>query len=90
MALNIKDPTAERLAAEAARLTGETKTGAIRTALAERIDRLSTATAAGRRKGRLRRFLEEEAWPAVPRRVLGRRVTKTQRETILGYGKEGV
>ena len=89
MALNIKDPTAERLAAEAAKLTGETKTGAIRTALAERLDRLSTG-AAGRRKGGLRRFLEEEAWPAVPPRLLGRRTTKTEREAILGYGKEGV
>ena len=33
MALNIKDPETERLAAEVAALTGQTKTGAIRYAL---------------------------------------------------------
>ena len=33
MALNIKDPETERLAAEVAALTGNTKTGAIRYAL---------------------------------------------------------
>ncbi len=90
MALNLKDPTAERLAAEAAKLTGETKTGAIRTALAERIERLSLGKPAGGRKRRLRRFLEDEAWPAVPPKVLGRKITKREREAILGYGRAGV
>ena len=33
MALNIKDPETERLAAEVAALTGTTKTGAVRYAL---------------------------------------------------------
>ena len=33
MALNIKDPETERLAAEVAALTGQTKTGAVRYAL---------------------------------------------------------
>ncbi len=37
MGLNIKDPETERLAAEIATLTGESKTGAIRTALREMI-----------------------------------------------------
>ena len=90
MALNIKDPTAERLAGEVAKLAGETKTGAIRTALAERIDRLSRGATARRQKGRLRRFLEEEVWPTVPPRVFGRKITKKEREAILGYGRDGV
>jgi antitoxin VapB len=90
MALNIKDPTVERLATEAARMTGESKTGAIRTALQERVEKLSRRQAVGTRKGRLLRFLEEEAWPAVPKGVLGRRVSKREREAILGYGPEGV
>jgi antitoxin VapB len=90
MALNIKDPAVERLAEKAAKLTGETKTGAIRAALAERVDRLALRRAAGNRKTRLMRFLEEEVWPAVPARALGRRVSKKERESILGYGPEGV
>ena len=36
MALSIKDPEAERLAAEVAAMTGESKTRAIRVALEER------------------------------------------------------
>ena len=36
MALNIKDPETERLASEVAKLAGETKTQAVRTALTER------------------------------------------------------
>lgn len=90
MALNIKDPAVERLAEKAAKLTGETKTGAIRVALAERVERLSVRQPAGDRKARLLRFLEDEAWPSIPRGILGRRITRKQREAILGYGPEGV
>ena len=39
MSLNIKNEETCRLAAELARLTGETKTGAITTALRERLER---------------------------------------------------
>jgi hypothetical protein len=35
-------------------------------------------------------FLEKEVWPAVPKKLLGRPVTKKERETILGYGRDGV
>ena len=44
MALNIKDREAERLAAEVAALTGESKTRAIRVALQERKERLAFRT----------------------------------------------
>ena len=37
MALNINDPETERLAAEAAAFTGDSKTGAVRQALRELI-----------------------------------------------------
>ena len=40
MALNIKNPEVERLAAEASRLAGESKTESIRKALEERVARL--------------------------------------------------
>lgn len=39
MALSLKDPETDRLAREVARLTGESLTQAVRTALAERLDR---------------------------------------------------
>jgi hypothetical protein len=35
-------------------------------------------------------FLEQEVWPVVPRKVLGRRTTRKERETILGYDRSGV
>jgi len=89
MALNIKNPEAERLAAEVAELTGETKTGAVRTALAERRERLAARTLPRSRAGGLTRFLEHEAWPQIPAAELGRAVTREQREEILGYGPEG-
>jgi antitoxin VapB len=40
MALNLRNPEVERLAASLARLTGETKTEAVRAALADRLERL--------------------------------------------------
>jgi antitoxin VapB len=89
MALNIKDPETERLAAEVAALTGESKTRAIRQALAERKERLSYRVVRRDRQETLRRFLEQEVWPAVPRKVLGRRLTRKQEEGILGYGRSG-
>ncbi len=90
MSLNIKDPEAERLAAEVAALTDETKTRAVRVALQERKERLALTKPPSRRQEALRRFLTEEAWPQVPDEVLGKPLTRTERERILGYGRAGV
>ena len=90
MALNIKDREAERLAAEVATMTGESKTRAVRVALEERRQRLATRIVRRDRGEALRRFLAEEVWPEIPRRVLGRSVGRREREAILGYGREGV
>jgi len=90
MALNIKDPETEQLAAEVAALAAETKTGAIRVALLERKQRLTAQAARGGRSGRLRRFLTEEAWPQIPATALGGELSRAERERILGYGPEGV
>ena len=89
MPLNIKDPVTEKLAAEVARLAGETKTGAIRRSLLERKDRLSLRVLHVDREAGLRRFLEDEVWPLLPP-TRGRKLTKRQREAILGYGPAGV
>lgn len=90
MALNIKNASVERLAAEIARMTGETKTEAIRCALEERKARLVIERGEADRTERLRAFLEHEVWPHVPRTERGRRLTRKQEDKILGYGPEGV
>ena len=89
MPLNIKNAEVERLAAEVARLTGETKTEAIRRALDERRRRLKGA-ASGDRRARVIRFLETKVWPTIPKNQLGRRLTREEEDAILGYGPGGV
>ena len=90
MPLNIKNAEVERLADEISKATGESKTEAIRQALLERKSRLSSRVIYEDRHARLLRFLEQDVWPKVPRRSLGRRLSKKQREEILGYGSRGV
>lgn len=90
MALNIKNAAVEELAAEIARMTGESKTEAIRQALLERRDRLKYRFVSVDRSERIQNFLEREVWPRVPKRLLGTKITKQEREEILGYGPDGV
>ena len=66
MALNIKNAEVERLAAEVARLTGESKTEAIRRALDERRRRLK-GRPAERRRERVLQFLEKNGLADVAR-----------------------
>lgn len=87
MALNLKSAEVERLVGEVIALTGETKTGAIRTALSERLTRLAFAASSQDRAARLQRFLQGEAWPAVPEAELGRRLSREEEEAILGLGE---
>jgi antitoxin VapB len=89
MALNIKNDEVEKLAREVAHMAAETKTEAIRRALAERRNRLGMSQGE-RPAARLRRFLEDECWPAIPDRERGRRLTPGEEDEILGYGPEGV
>jgi antitoxin VapB len=90
MALNIKNAEVESLAAEISQLTGESKTEAIRKALADRKVRLSAHVKGVDRREKLFRFLENHIWPNIPSRHLGRKLTKKEREEILGYGRGGV
>jgi antitoxin VapB len=89
VALNLKNDEVERLAAEVARMTGESKTEAIRRALDERRRRLK-GTAADRRRARVMRFLEKTVWPTLPEGELGRRLTQAEEDEILGIGPDGV
>jgi len=87
--MNITDEKVERLAEELAQITGESKMAVILRALEERRDRM-TAPARKRSIAQALEFLEKEIWPNIPAELLGRRVTKEEREEILGYGKGGV
>ncbi len=89
MALNIKNAEVERLAADVARLTGESKTAAIRRALDERRNRLKS-TSNDTRRARVLRFLEKKVWPGLPKEQSGRRLTRAEEDAILGYGPGGV
>ncbi len=90
MALNLKNPEVERLAAEVARLAGESKTEAIRRALEERRARLAVRVIRRDRAAEFRAFLERSVWPGLPRNQRGRRLTRREEDDILGYGKAGV
>lgn len=89
MALNIKNPEVERLVADVAALTGESKTEAIRKALEERKSRLSLNVVKNRRE-HLWRFLEEEIWVDLPGDVRGKGISQEEQDEILGYGPDGV
>lgn len=88
MALNIKNREVERLVTELAEITGESKTEAIRRALAERRSRLALHVAV-RTHDDLVEVLEREIWSKVPKRLRGKRLTRRAWERIVGYGPEG-
>jgi antitoxin VapB len=88
MALNIKNAEVERLAAEAAGLAGESRTEAIRQALVERVRRLRLCGGKLDRGEKLETMLAEFR-KRFPRGDFGRKMSKAEREAILGYGPEG-
>lgn len=90
MSLNIKNEDVEKLVDQIVRLTGESKTEAIRKALDDRFRRLSLERVAPRSEARLLAFMENEIWPQIPPHVLGTTLTKAEEEAILGYGDDGV
>lgn len=91
MALNIKNPEVEALVEQVVGLTGESKTEAVRQALAERVERLSTSMFIPlTKKGRFFAFLEEEVWPFIPEDQRGKTMTKEEQEELLGFGELGV
>jgi antitoxin VapB len=84
MALNIKDPETENLAAALAARLNTSKTAAIRHAL-----RAQLALTESRNQQRLEQALEvlrTEIWPLTADSAP---ITKADREAILGYGDEG-
>lgn len=90
MALNIKNPDVEFLVEEVTRITGESKTEAVRKALAQRMQRLTANFIKPKDLSTFLSFLEDEIWSQIPTELLGKEMTKAEREEILGYGEFGV
>jgi antitoxin VapB len=90
VALNIKNTQVERLAREVAELARETKTEAIRRALEQRLARLAAEGGRKRSKEHMIEYFQKMVWPNIPKEVRGKRLSKREREKILGYGPYGV
>lgn len=89
MALNIKNQEVEQLVSEIAELSGESKTNTVKKALMASKAQLSRDVSRTERIRSFARYLEEEIWASVPESELGVRISKNEREAILGYGPEG-
>ncbi len=82
MALNIRNPEAEQLATELARITGETKTAAVAKALRDRLGRV--------RRDRDTRSLADRL-VAIGRECAALPILdKRSADEILGYGEDGL
>lgn len=90
MDLHIKDTETEKLAAEIAEMTGDTKTGAVREALREKKKRLEARSGPKGRPRSMQEWLETEIWPRIPEEERGKPLTKEEVEDILGFGPGGV
>jgi antitoxin VapB len=89
MALNIKNAEVEQLAAEVAQMARETKTEAIRRALEDRKARLAFKSSPRERVRQAKDYLQREVWPHIPSAARGKKMTKREREAILGIGPRG-
>ena len=89
MALNIKNAEVEKLAAELSKMTGESKTQAIRKALEERKERLELQGGGERSFEALTALMEERIWSKLPDSVRGKGISQEEQDEILGYGPEG-
>jgi antitoxin VapB len=88
MGLNIKNVEVERLAAEIATETGETKTEAIRIALLQRKERLALPSIEAR-WAQIQQSMEAEVWSKIPPEMRGKRISRSEQDEILGFGPAG-
>ena len=84
MALSLKDPETDRLAREVAKLTGESLTEAVRTALSQRLEREK------RRRGRVGKHLAEELDALALRCAALPVVDPRTPDEIIGYDENGM
>ncbi len=82
MALNIKDPTADRLVRELAATTGESITTAVTVAVRERLERIGRTAPPEVRLQRIRAIAERAAADEV--------IDHRTDEEILGYDDDGL
>ncbi|MEZ0326283.1 MAG: type II toxin-antitoxin system VapB family antitoxin [Fimbriimonas sp.] len=90
MALNIKNHEVELLAREVSKMTGVSKTEAIRVALKEKREHLVSQASRAEGLRRFQNYLQAEVWPHLAPGTFGKMPTKEEREALLGYGPEGV
>jgi antitoxin VapB len=90
VALTIKNVDVERLAAEVAQLTGESKTQAIRVALEERRRRLTSGVDPAARTAEALEWAEREIWAHVPAELHGQPHDSPRDDAIVGYGPDGL
>ena len=88
MGLNIKNAEVERLIAEVAAATGESKTEAVRKAMEERRARLGLPTL-GERVRRVTERLERDVWSRLSPDVRGKPIPQEEQDEVLGYGPGG-
>ena len=84
MALSLKDPETDRLAREVSRLTGESLTQAVRTALSERLEREQ------HRRGRSGKALADELNKIALRCAALPDLDTRSADEIIGYDKNGI
>ncbi len=87
VALTIKDDEVDRLAAEVARVTGESKTQAVKVALQERRVRLAGGIDPAARTAALLEFMEQEVWAHVPAEQRGAPHDQARDDEIVGYAR---
>lgn len=85
MALNIKNPEAQELASDVARLSGQSITAAVIDALRDRKALLERRTQRARRLQLARRFLEQEVWPLPD----ASHAAGVAEDELLGFGESG-
>jgi len=90
VALTIKNAEVERLATEVARLTGETKTQAIRVALEERRDKLTSGIDPDALLAARLEWMEREIWSHIPTEERGKPHDSARDDAIIGYGPTGL
>jgi antitoxin VapB len=90
MPLNVKNAEVERLAAEVARMARESKTEAIRRALEDRKTRLALRRGSDNRAKRIKNYFEREVWPLIPAKCRSKRMSKQEREAILGIASKAI
>lgn len=88
MGLNIKNQEVERLIAEVAAATGESKTEAIRKAMLDRKDKLALPSVEERVR-QITERMDREIWSKLPPDVLGKPIAQEEQDEILGYGPDG-